>query len=79
MKNLTVSIPDDVYRDARIRAAEQGRSVSALVAEYLTALSDQQSEFERLLTLQQEVFAKAAYSASDRLSREEVHDRAALR
>jgi hypothetical protein len=32
-KNITVTAPDDVYRRARIRAAEQGRSVSALVAE----------------------------------------------
>ena len=25
VKNITVSVPDDVYRDARIRAAERGR------------------------------------------------------
>ena len=41
MKNITVSVPDDVYRDARIRAAERGSSVSALVAEYLRSLSEQ--------------------------------------
>jgi len=40
MKNITVSVPDDVYQRARVHAAEQGRSVSALVAEYLTSLSE---------------------------------------
>jgi hypothetical protein len=28
MKNITVSVPDDVYREARVRAAEAGTSVS---------------------------------------------------
>ena len=35
MKNITVSVPDEVYRRAKVRAAEQGRSLSALVAEFL--------------------------------------------
>ena len=38
MKNITVSIDDDCHRLARIRAAEMGTSVSALVREYLTSL-----------------------------------------
>jgi plasmid stability protein len=33
MKSITVSVPDDVYRAARIRAAERGSSVSALVSD----------------------------------------------
>ena len=55
MKNITVSVPDDVYRDARIRAAELGTSVSALVAEYLRSLSEQDSEFTRLEAHQRQV------------------------
>jgi hypothetical protein len=47
MKN-TVSVPDEVYRRARIRAAEQRRSISALVAEYLQRLVDEDAEFARL-------------------------------
>ena len=38
MKNITVSIDDDCHRLARIRAAELGTSVSALVREYLRGL-----------------------------------------
>ena len=45
--NITVSVPDDVYRAARIRAAEKGVSVSVLVAEYLRSLSKHDAEFAR--------------------------------
>jgi len=38
MKNLTVSIDDETYHRARITAAEEGRSVSAMVREYLASL-----------------------------------------
>ncbi|MEX0782818.1 MAG: hypothetical protein WD557_09225 [Dehalococcoidia bacterium] len=77
MKNITVSVPDEVYRRARVRAAEQGKSVSALVAEFLGGLSDRESEFARLEALQNELFAGiTGFSASDRLSRDEIHDRA---
>ena len=80
MKNITVSVPDEIYREARIRAAEQGRSVSALVAEFLRNLGREQAEFDRLQAMQEQVIAEIqGFSASDRLSRDEVHDRAALR
>ena len=31
MKNITVSVDDDLYRRARVRAAEEGTTVSAVV------------------------------------------------
>jgi plasmid stability protein len=77
MRNITVSVPDDVYRRARIKAAEQERSVSALVAEFLSALGDGDGEFERLLARQEEVLAEIeSFRAGDRLRRDEVHERA---
>ena len=77
MANITVSIPEDVYRAARIRAAERGSSVSALVAEYLTSLSQREAEFERLEAQQRRVQAGIKrFSARNRLSRDEVHARA---
>ncbi|HEV3321635.1 MAG TPA: hypothetical protein VG147_05520 [Solirubrobacteraceae bacterium] len=80
MANITVSIPDDVYRAARIRAAEQGNSVSALVAGYLRSLSERDLEFSRLEALQQRVQDEIDhFSARNRLDREAVHDRRALR
>jgi predicted nucleic acid-binding protein len=41
VKNVTVSIPDDVYRAARVRAAEEGSSLSSLVAGYLRSATRQ--------------------------------------
>lgn len=40
MANLIVTLDPDVLRKARIRALEQGTSVNALVAEYLTSYAD---------------------------------------
>jgi plasmid stability protein len=77
MKNITVAVPDEVYRNARIRAAEQGRSVSALVTEFLQNLSGQKAEFARLEELQRRVLSEiTTFSGQDRLDREQVHDRA---
>jgi plasmid stability protein len=77
VKNITISVPDDVYRDARIRAAERGSSVSALVAEYLRSLSDREAGFATLEKQQKRVQNEIArFSARDRLDRDEIHRRA---
>jgi hypothetical protein len=77
VKNVTVSVPDAVYRTARIRAAELGKSLSALVAEFLTSLSERETEFARLETKQRRVQSEIrSFRARDRLSRDDVHDRA---
>ena len=39
MKNITVTVDDKVYREARVTAAKLGTSVSAIVANYLTAIA----------------------------------------
>lgn len=77
MRNVTVSVPDEVYRAARIRAAEADSSVSGLVAAYLKSLSSREARFAALKAQQQEVEAEIdRFSARDRLDREELHDRA---
>jgi plasmid stability protein len=77
VKNITVSVPDEVYRHARIRAAEQGRSVSALVSDFLRSLSDRDAAFSRLEAQQRRVQAEITrFRAGDRLEREQLHDRA---
>jgi plasmid stability protein len=76
MKNITVTVPDDVYRNARIRAAERGTSVSALVAEYLRSLSLREAEFSRLEAQQQVQREIRRFRARDRLDRDQLHDRA---
>ena len=80
VKNITVSVPDDVYRKARIRAAARDTSVSALVREFLESLGDQEPEFERRKRLQTEVLRSIrSFRAGGRLSRDMTHDRDALR
>lgn len=39
MKNVTIALDDEVHRQARIRAAELGTSLSALVKAYLVGLA----------------------------------------
>jgi len=80
VKNITVSLPDPVYRRARIKAAERDTSVTALVREFLTTLGRDESEFERRKRLQDEVLASVRrFRAGDRVARGEVHRRRALR
>jgi hypothetical protein len=75
--NITVSVPEDVYRAARVRAAEQGSSVSALVTGYLRSLSERDAEFARLEAQQKRIQGQInRFSARDRLDREELHTRA---
>ena len=80
MKNITVSLPDEVYRRARIKAAERDTSVTALVREFLVSLGEEESEFERRKRLQKEVLSSIKnFRAGDRILREKAHDRNALR
>jgi plasmid stability protein len=77
VRNITVSVPDDVYRSARIKAAERGSSVSAIVTEYLRSLSGGDAEFARREAQQRDIQRQIKrFSAVDRLGRDEVHDRA---
>lgn len=77
MTNITVSVPEDVYRAARIRAAERGSSVSGLVAEYLRSLSEREDEFARLEAQQRSTQEQIGrFSARNRLDRDELHRRA---
>ena len=76
VKNITISVPDDVYRTARIRAAERGTSISGLVAGYLRSLSAT-DEFARLEAQQRRIQEGIKqFRAADRLSRDALHDRA---
>lgn len=76
MKNVTVSLDDDTYRNARVKAAERGRSLSALVRDYLRELGSGQSEFERLHAQEIELRKTIkGFRAGDRMTREEIYER----
>lgn len=82
MKNITVSLDDEIYRKARIKAAEQNTSVTALVRGFLVDLTTGESDTQRRKRLQAETIAAIRsgrpFSAADRLSRDEIHRRDAL-
>jgi hypothetical protein len=78
MKNITVSLDDEAYRQARIAAAERNTSVSALVREFLAGLGQRESAAERLKRRERELREQIeAFSAGDRLGRDALHDRRA--
>ena len=76
MRNLTVSLDDETYRRARMIAAERDTSVSALVKRFLIELASGETDFERLKREERELRERITnFSASDRLPRDEIHDR----
>lgn len=87
MKTITVSVDEETYRLSRIKAAEAGTSVSALVRSLLLELvqgGPAESRFDRLYRRQQQLLeaidAKGPITTpTDRLTREELHERDALR
>ena len=76
MKNITVSLEDAVYRRARMIAAEQDMSVSALVKRFLVELGSQESDTERLKRKERLLRERITeFRASDRLPRDDIHGR----
>jgi hypothetical protein len=74
MKNITVAVDDEVYRRARIKAAEWDTSVSALVKHFLAELAVGESETERLKRDERALRERiATFRAADRMSREDLH------
>ncbi|TVR65291.1 MAG: ribbon-helix-helix protein, CopG family [Spirochaetaceae bacterium] len=84
MKNITVSVDDETYHRARIRAALTNSSVSALVRDALNEIAGSETEFERLRAEEKAIRRRLAardrgFSARTRLSREQIHERHAIR
>jgi hypothetical protein len=78
MKNITVSLEDEVYRRARVAAAQRDTSVSALVKRYLVDLGSGEGTEERLKREERALRDRiTVFRAADRLSRDDVHDRGA--
>ena len=79
MKNVTVSLDDQIYHRARVKAAQAGRSLSSMVREYLESVGTGESEFERLKRMEHELYAQidargGGLKASENLTREELYN-----
>ena len=95
MKNITVSIDERTHRQARVRAAELGTSVSALVRTYLNRLVSEpleekvtEEESETPLERRRRLLREAVESItanggglrmSENLPRDALYDRNAFR
>lgn len=74
MPNITVTVPEQTYRRARVRAAELGTSVSAVVARSLEEFAASETGAEaRRRRLDQLRAATPLVPASKRVSRDELY------
>lgn len=80
MKNVTVTLPEDVAAWLRVRAAENGRSVSRWLAELLEGMRRGEDEYdlamERYLARKPRKFG---WVDGCKPTRDELHDRSGLR
>lgn len=85
MKQLTLEIDDVTFMSAESQARKAGQSLSGLVLDWLKGFTaNSEAEFDRLLleeeTLREQLRRSGRqFVASDRLSRDEIHDRHAFR
>ena len=81
MANVTVSIDAQLLRRARVRAAEDGTSVNAVIAEYLERYVGADDAAAALADVLELAAASDSGSgpAGRRWRREDLHDRAGLR
>ncbi len=74
MKNITVSVDDQVYRQARVKAAEMDTSVSALVRQFLIDIAGNEKGAGQLKRREAELIASIKnFRAADSLARDAVH------
>ena len=80
MKNLKITLPDDVARWLRVQAAEDDRSVSRWVADLIERMHRQQDDYEvemqRYLAMPPR---KIEWPGGRKPTREELYDRPGLR
>ena len=76
VKNITVSIDGETYRNARIAAAERNSSVSRLVRDYLRSLGTERTTgSEGTARLFAVLDTAKGFRVGNRLNREEAHAR----
>jgi len=81
MKNITITLDEETARRVRVRAAEQDMSVSRYVGELVQRDLRHSREYEEAMQryLSRGPFKELTGSPQRYPTRDEVHDRAALR
>ena len=79
MKNIRVSVDDELHRRARNRAAERNTSITTVVREFLEKFAGGETDFERRKRLPEKTLASITnFRVGETPSRENAHDRDAL-
>jgi plasmid stability protein len=80
MKNITLKIDDETYRKARMKAAAEGTSVSAMVRDFLVRQIDHEADREaRRIAALEEIYRIAEARGKSReeplkpLARDEIY------
>ena len=80
MKNVTITLPEDLARWLRGKAAKDDRSVSRWLAELLQRMQRQEDEYEAAMKRYLEMKpCKIDWPNDRRPTREELYDRPGLR
>lgn len=80
MKNITITLPEDLARWVRVRAAENERSVSKWIAELLEGTRRREDDYDMAMRQFLAVAPRRMEWVDGRKpTREELHDRAGLR
>lgn len=80
MKNITVTMPEDLAAWLRVRAAENGRSVSRWLSDLLEGMRRGEEEYE--LAMERYLARKPRkleWIDGHKPSREQLHDRSGIR
>lgn len=75
VKNVTITLDEETYRQARLAAAERGTSMSGLVRTLLATVRPQETRSEAVQRAFAAMDAVRKFTAGDRLNREELHER----
>ncbi|MGH9817598.1 MAG: hypothetical protein ACRD6I_16110 [Candidatus Acidiferrales bacterium] len=79
-QNVTVSLPREIIRKAKILAARRETSISGLLAEQIEALISQDEAYTRAMRDALALLEKGFHMGGfERVDRGELHDRKALR
>ena len=76
-RNITLSLPDDLVRRAKVLAAQQDTSVSALVADLLRQATNQGSTYAPIWSEEERLMAEGVGLKVGEVtwSRDELHER----
>ena len=79
MKNITITLPEEVARWARVWAAKNEQSLSRAIAELLREHMREEDEYQHAMTEYLKKKPARIKDSGSYPSREEIHDRSQLR